>query len=83
MPHQSEQEDKERLISLAEAAELYGFNPDYLGQLARKGRLRARKIGNSWATTPNDVEKFIRSRQKRGSYRTDITVIDKDSDSRV
>lgn len=65
-------DDKNRLISLPEAAELYGFNPDYLGQLARKGRLKAQKVGNSWVTTPYDVEVFILSRQKRGSFRDDV-----------
>jgi hypothetical protein len=68
--------DKTRLISLSEAAELYGFNPDYLGQLARRGRLKAQKIGNSWATTPQAIEDFIASRQKRGSFRKDIQPLD-------
>jgi hypothetical protein len=68
----SDTDDKTRLISLAEAAELYGFDQRYLATLARKGRLQAQKIGNSWAVTPKDVEVFIASRQKRGVYRTDI-----------
>lgn len=64
--------DNTRLISLSEAAELYGFNPQYLSRLAKKGRLRAEKIGNSWVTTRQDVEDYIRSRKKRGVYRDDI-----------
>lgn len=64
--------DNTRLISLPEAAELYGFNPQYLSRLAKKGRLRAEKIGNSWVTTRQDVEDYIRSRKKRGVYRDDI-----------
>jgi hypothetical protein len=64
--------DKERLISLPEAAELYGFSHDYLRAIARKGRLKAQKIGNSWVTTPANVEEYIRSRQERGAYRDDI-----------
>jgi hypothetical protein len=64
--------DKTRLISLPEAAELYGFHSEYLSQLARKGRLKARKIGKMWVTTPLEMEDFIRSRQKRGAYRDDI-----------
>jgi hypothetical protein len=65
-------DDKTRLISLPEAAELYGFNAAYLSQLANKGRLQAQKIGNSWVTTPQNVENYIRSRKKRGAYRDDI-----------
>jgi hypothetical protein len=70
----SPDDDKSRLISLAEAAELYGFSPNYLGNLVRRGRLKAQKIGNSWATTPNDVEDFIRNRKERGIYRDDISL---------
>jgi hypothetical protein len=68
----SDPNDKTRLISLPEAAELYGFNADYLGQLARRGRLKAQKVGNSWVTTPKDIEEFIQSRRKRGIFRDDI-----------
>ncbi|MBK7916867.1 MAG: helix-turn-helix domain-containing protein [Chloroflexi bacterium] len=65
-------EDKTRLISLPEAAELYGFSAKYLGNLAKKGRLKAQKVGTSWVTTPQNVEDYIQSRQKRGTYRDDI-----------
>ena len=65
-------DDKTRLISLPEAAELYGFNHRYLGNLARKGRLKAQKVGDVWITTPQDVEIYIASRHKRGAYRDDI-----------
>ena len=74
MTQEKEQNGKDRLISLPEAAKLYGFNPRYLAELAKKGRLEAQKIGNSWVTTPQNVEDYIRSRQKRGAYRNDINV---------
>ncbi|MGC9025750.1 MAG: helix-turn-helix domain-containing protein, partial [Chloroflexia bacterium] len=64
-------EDKGRLISLAEAAKIFGFNRDYRCQLARKGRLKARKVGRDWVTIPADVEAYIASRQRRGVYRDD------------
>lgn len=65
-------EDKTRLISFAEAAELYGFSHIYLTELARKGRLQAQKVGTMWITTPENVEAYIRSRKKKGVYRDDI-----------
>lgn len=68
----SQTEDKTRLISLPEAAELYGFNRRYLSAIARKGRLKAQKVGGVWLTTPSDVEEYIRSREQRGAYRDDI-----------
>ena len=72
MSNEKNQSDKSRLIALSEAAELYGFSHNYLRILARKGRLKARKIAGAWLTTPEDVEAFIRSRQDRGVYREDI-----------
>jgi hypothetical protein len=72
----SDTDDKNRLISLAEASELYGFNADYLGQLANRGRLKAQKVGKMWVTTPQDVENYIASRQKKGAYRDDIETSD-------
>jgi hypothetical protein len=65
-------EDKTRLISLAEASELYGFSRIYLAELARRGRLSAEKVGNMWVTSPAKMEEFIRSRERRGAYRNDI-----------
>ena len=72
MPSRAKPDDKNRLISLPEAAEFYGFNADYLGQLARRGRLRAQKVGKMWVTTPTDVEDYIRSRKETGAFRDDI-----------
>lgn len=65
-------DDKTRLISLPDAAAIYGFNPRYLGELARKGRLKAQKVGDLWVTTRQDVEDYIQSRQKKGAFRNDI-----------
>lgn len=69
-------EDKDRLISLPEATELYGLSDSYLRALARKGRLEAQKVGTSWVTTPRAVEAYIQSREKRGAYRDDIQIND-------
>ena len=68
--------DKTRLISLPEAAELYGLSHSYLRSLAQKGRLQAQKIGTSWVTTPQAIEEYIGSRKKRGVYRKDLQPLD-------
>lgn len=64
--------DPDELISLAEAAERYGFDQDYLRQLIHRGRLKAKKVGRDWLTTSRDIEDYIASRQKKGAYRADI-----------
>ena len=72
MTQEKEQKNKDSLISLPEAAAIFGFNADYLGQLARRGRLKAQKVGKMWVTTPKDVEEYIRSRKQMGAFRNDI-----------
>ena len=69
---------KQELISLSQAAERYGLTADYLRQIAIKGRLKARKIGHTWVTTPADVEAYIASRQKIGVFKDDLKI---DTDS--
>jgi hypothetical protein len=76
MESMDDEQDKTRLISLPEAAGLYGFSADYLRNLAQKGRLHAQKVGPVWVTTPNDMEVYIASRQKRGTFRDDIQTSD-------
>lgn len=66
--------DKDELITLAQAAERYGFSAVHLRQLAQRGRMGARKVGSIWLTTPANVEEYIRSRKRTGNYRGDIQV---------
>jgi len=58
------------LITLIEAAELSGLSYGLLRTISRKGRLRAKKYGNTWLTTMASVEEYKNSRH-RGS-RTDL-----------
>jgi len=63
---------KNELITFSQAAELYGFTVDYFQKLARRKRIKAKKMGVQWFTTPADVEEFIESREPVGVYRKDI-----------
>ena len=63
---------KDELITFKEASELYGFTTDYYQKLARRKRLKAKKIGVQWFTTPMDLEEFIGSREPVGVYRKNI-----------
>ncbi len=55
----------DELISLAEAAAICGLTMEHLGLLARRGRLRARKIGRNWVTTREAVAEYMRDSFKR------------------
>jgi hypothetical protein len=56
---------QEEFISLAEAAAISGFTIKHLGLLARRGSLRAKKIGRNWVTTRRAVEEYVRDGFKR------------------
>ena len=62
----------DELISLTQAAEMFGLAADYLRQLVLRGRLKARKIGRNWVTTAADVQAYIASRKPIGAYRKDL-----------
>lgn len=51
--------DRERLISLREAAAQSGLSDAQLRLLARKGRLAAVKLGRDWFTTPEAVAAYL------------------------
>lgn len=74
MAKKSKSYSNDRLISLSDASNLYGFKQAYLATLARKGRLHAQKLGSIWVTTPAHMETYINSRKKVGVYRNDIQV---------
>jgi excisionase family DNA binding protein len=62
----------QELITLEEASRRYGLSHAYLRRIAGNGRLKAKKIGRDWVTTPAAVEAYLSSRQKRGVYREDL-----------
>lgn len=54
--------ENEDLISLSEAAAIADLTPEHLALLARRGRLRARKIGRDWLTSRAAVEEYLGDR---------------------
>jgi excisionase family DNA binding protein len=75
MPEPKESTDE--LISLLEAAKRYGLSRTYLRTIARSGRLKAKKLGRDWLTTPADLEAYIESREQRGAFRKDLGLDDR------
>jgi excisionase family DNA binding protein len=49
----------EIFLSLHEAAKLTGYHQDYLGQMARSGKLEAYKVGRNWQTTRRGLNKML------------------------
>ena len=50
------------LITLAEAAEYAGLHRDTLHNYAKRGRLKAKKIGKFWVTTKAAIDEYLFSR---------------------
>ena len=57
------------LLSLREAATLSPYSADYLNLLARKGKIRAHKIGRDWLITKSDLFDYIRKHQVESKSR--------------
>ncbi len=48
-------------ITLKEASELFGYSPDYIGQLIRKGKIEGKQVyaNVAWMTTINTLEEYL------------------------
>lgn len=46
-------------LSLHQAAKMTGYHQDYLGQMARSGKLEAIKVGRNWQTTKKAIDKML------------------------
>ena len=54
-----------KLISIAQAASLTPYSPEYLSLLARKGRLAATKISRDWLTTREAVLWYVKRQETK------------------
>lgn len=59
------------LLSLREAAELSPYSADYLNLLARKGKIKAIKIGRDWLITKADLFKYLEKQRHESRVRLD------------
>lgn len=57
--------EEEQLISLTEASAEFGISAVHLRHLAEKGKLKARKIGRNWVTTPKAVAEYLANPEAR------------------
>jgi hypothetical protein len=62
-----------QIISMAEASKETGYHQDYLGFLARQGKLKAIKMGRNWFVAKSDLQEFIKNYKNGISEVTDET----------
>lgn len=63
------------LLSLKEAAAISPYSAEYLNLLARKGKIKAKKIGRDWLITRSDL--FIYLNKQHGESKGRVEVLDK------
>ncbi len=60
-------------ITLKEASERFGYAPDYIGQLIRKGKIQGRQVyaNVAWMTTAEALEEYIAV--EKGAGKTEVS----------
>lgn len=53
-------------LTLTEAAKQLGLAPSTLRHQVRNGKLAARKVGNEWHVTPEEVARYGRESKGKG-----------------
>ena len=53
-------------LTTYQAAELSGYNPDYIRQLIRAEKISGRKWGASWQVNRNSLEAYLQKATKKG-----------------
>ena len=59
------------LITVEEAAQRSGYNPEYIRRLARTGKIKAKKFGVVWQVSLESLMEYLRSAENHsdGRYR--------------
>jgi hypothetical protein len=59
--------DKNKYISLKEAAKISGYAPDYIGYLIREGKIKGKAVslGRNWFTTSEAIAKYQTKKEKK------------------
>ena len=55
----------DNLISISQAAKLTPYSAEYLGLLARKGKIKAIKISRDWLTTHDAIKEYVQKQKNR------------------
>ena len=62
----------EGYITLKEASELFGYSPDYIGQLIRKGKIEGKLVyaNVAWMTTKDALDEYL-VRERSGTAKNE------------
>ena len=57
-------EEREKYITLMQAAQGTPYSQEYISLLVRKGKLRGKKFGRNWYTTKATVDEYVELQRK-------------------
>lgn len=69
-----QEEKRAGYITLKEASERFGYSPDYLGQLIRKGKIEGKQVYShvAWVTTPEAIEAYLAGNVRKKTGMSEI-----------
>lgn len=56
-------------LTIAEASEESGYTPVHLQELAREGRIKARKVVTVWLVSKPSLSRYVKEQSQRGEKR--------------
>jgi len=56
-------------LTIKEAATLANYNADHLRELARDGKIKAKKIATVWLVSKSSLTVYLRTQSERGERR--------------
>lgn len=62
-------------ISVAEANKLFGYNSDYVSSLCRSGKIYGRKFGRNWVVSRTALETFIQNKRLEQSCESTLRMV--------
>jgi len=68
------EKNKEKWISLKEAAKISGYSPDYIGEMIRKGKIPGKQVyyNIAWMTTAEALLEYKQREKKKGERKANL-----------
>ena len=61
--------DGDEWLTVHDAAKLSGYNPDYIRELIRQGRIKAQKFSIVWMVSRDSFSEYLKKAQAMGEKR--------------
>ena len=61
----SQKTERQRLLSIKDAAEFLGLSTKTVGRWIKAGELNAHQLGRQWRISPEDINRFLATRGNR------------------